>query len=62
MVVWEEAFRVDKGERNERKKINLEKIKIVTLNDGQYISKNFSCRKANVHLYTSLYLIVRDPI
>lgn len=56
MVVWAETFTVDMRERNEMEKISLEKIKVVMMNDGQYISENFICGKANVHVSIHLYI------
>ena len=56
MVVWAEAFRVDMRERNGMEKISLEKIKVVMMNDGQYISENFICGEANVHVSIHLYI------
>lgn len=32
------------------------------MNDGQYISENFICGEANVHVSIHLYLIVHDQI
>ena len=43
-------------ERNEMEKISLEKIKVVMMNDGQYISENFICGEANVHVSIHLYI------